>query len=217
MAQVDEEGSTKEFKLDPKGSPMVFVFNTLADQYGKNSYFKVISGDVEDTMSFVNVRTGDAEKLGNMFFPKGKDNTKTSKICCGDIGVFTKLALSLIHIFPPQNVTLNGMKIYSDRSVSQIIGFANAVVQTAGSGLAPLFEEIMHNQNGRHYGVDTFRRYEGGGLGAEIRGDVILMGSLGFMKLMRVHMPEGCLLYTSTPLISLASFSGRSETSGLSL
>ena len=28
MAQVDEEGSTKEFKLDPKGSPMVFVFNT---------------------------------------------------------------------------------------------------------------------------------------------------------------------------------------------
>ena len=92
MAQVDEEGSTKEFKLDPKGSPMVFVFNTLADQYGKNSYFKVISGDVEDTMSFVNARTGDAEKLGNMFFPKGKDNTKTSKICCGDIGVFTKLA-----------------------------------------------------------------------------------------------------------------------------
>ena len=92
MAQVDEEGGTKEFKLDPKGSPMVFVFNTLADQYGKNSYFKVISGDVEDTMSFVNVRTGDAEKLGNMFFPKGKDNTKTSKICCGDIGVFTKLA-----------------------------------------------------------------------------------------------------------------------------
>ena len=57
----------------------------------------------------------------------------------------------------------------------------------AGSGLVPLFEEIMHNQNGRHYGVDTFRRYEGGGLGAEIRGDVILMGSLGFMKLMRAY------------------------------
>ena len=75
------------------------------------------------------------------------------------------IAIEDADLFPPQNVTLNGMKIYSDRSVSQIIGFANAVVQTAGSGLAPLFEEIMHNQNGRHYGVDTFRRYEGGGLG----------------------------------------------------
>ena len=71
---------------------MAFVFHTMADQYGKNSYFKVISGDMEDTMSVVNARTGDTEKLGNMFFPKGKDNTKTSKVCCGDIGVFTKLA-----------------------------------------------------------------------------------------------------------------------------
>ncbi len=81
-----------EFTLNASGSPMAFVFNTMADQYGKNSYFKVISGDLEDTMTLVNARTGDNEKLGNMFFPKGKDNNKTSKICCGDIGVFTKLA-----------------------------------------------------------------------------------------------------------------------------
>ena len=87
-----EDDKEVEFKLDPKGSPMAFVFNTMADQYGKNSYFKVISGDMEDTLSVVNARTGDTEKLGNMFFPKGKDNTKTSKVCCGDIGVFTKLA-----------------------------------------------------------------------------------------------------------------------------
>ena len=92
MTKVDDEGGESEFKLDPNGSPMAFVFNTLADQYGKNSYFKVISGDMEDTLTVANVRTGDSEKLGNMFFPKGKDNTKTSKVCCGDIGVFTKLA-----------------------------------------------------------------------------------------------------------------------------
>ena len=40
------------------------------------------------------------------------------------------IAIEDADLFPPQNVTLNGMKIYSDRSVSQIIGFANAVVQT---------------------------------------------------------------------------------------
>ena len=34
-------------------------------------------------------------------------------------------------LFPAGSVTLNGMKIYSDRSVSQIIGFANAVVSPA--------------------------------------------------------------------------------------
>ena len=92
MVAVDEDGNESEVKLDPSGSPMAFVFNTFADQYGKNSYFKVISGDMEDTLTVVNARTGDNEKLGNMFFPKGKDNAKTSKVCCGDIGVFTKLA-----------------------------------------------------------------------------------------------------------------------------
>ena len=92
MVTVDEDGNEGEFKLDPAGSPMAFVFNTMADQYGKNSYFKVISGDIEDTMTVVNGRTGDNEKLGNTFFPRGKENLKTSKVACGDIGVFTKLA-----------------------------------------------------------------------------------------------------------------------------
>ena len=90
--RVDEEGKESEFPLNPDGPATAFVFNTVADQYGKNSYFKVISGDMEDTLTVANVRTGDSEKLGNMFFPKGKDNAKTAKVCCGDIGVFTKLA-----------------------------------------------------------------------------------------------------------------------------
>jgi len=87
--RVDEEGKESEFPLNPDGPATAFVFNTVADQYGKNSYFKVLSGNIEDTMTVVNARTGDNEKLGNTFFPKGKDN---AKVCCGDIGVFTKLA-----------------------------------------------------------------------------------------------------------------------------
>ncbi len=90
--RVDEEGKESEFPLNPDGPATAFVFNTVADQYGKNSYFKVLSGNIEDTMTVVNARTGDNEKLGNTFFPKGKDNAKPAKVCCGDIGVFTKLA-----------------------------------------------------------------------------------------------------------------------------
>ncbi|MDO4845949.1 MAG: elongation factor G, partial [Oscillospiraceae bacterium] len=81
-----------EFALNESGDPMVFVFKTLSDQFGKNSFFKVISGTVKSDMTLTNARTGDAEKLGNMFFPKGKNNTKTDAIACGDIGVFTKLS-----------------------------------------------------------------------------------------------------------------------------
>ena len=104
------------------------------------------------------------------------------------------IAIEDADLFPPQNVTQGGMKLYGSRPAPMVIGYANAVVQTAGSGLVPLFEQMMHDQNGRRYTVDTFRRYEGGGLGATIRGDVVLMGSIAFMKLMRVRVPEGTRL-----------------------
>ncbi len=85
-----EEGG--ELASDPNGSPMAFVFKTTSDQFGKNSYFKVISGDITEGMTVVNARTGATEKLGNIFFAKGKTLTKTAKIACGDIGVATKLS-----------------------------------------------------------------------------------------------------------------------------
>ena len=113
-----------------------------------------------------------------------------ARILSGEAGLIVEDA----DLFPPQNVTQGGMKLYGSRPAPMVIGYANAVVQTAGSGLVPLFEQMMHDQNGRGYTVDTFRRYEGGGLGATIRGDVVLMGSIAFMKLMRVRVPEGTRL-----------------------
>ncbi len=94
-------------------------------------------------------------------------------------------------LFPPSSIAMNGMKMYSDLPVRQVVGYAAAVLEAAGSGLLPLFEEVVKNENARRYTVDTFRQYEGGGLGAEIRGDVVLLGSLAFMRLMGVQIPGG--------------------------
>ena len=90
LAMQGEEGD--EIALDPNGSPVAFVYKTISDQFGKNSFFKVISGEITEGMSVTNVRTGGSEKLSNIFFAKGKNQTKTAKIACGDIGVATKLA-----------------------------------------------------------------------------------------------------------------------------
>ena len=113
-----------------------------------------------------------------------------ARILSGEAGLIVEDA----DLFPPQNVTQGGMKLYGSRPAPMVIGYANAGGPPAGSGLVPLFEQMMHDQNGRRYTVDTFRRYEGGGLGATIRGDVVLMGSIAFMKLMRVRVPEGTRL-----------------------
>ena len=113
-----------------------------------------------------------------------------ARILSGEAGLIVEDA----DLFPPQNVTQGGMKLYGSRPAPLGRGYAHAVGPTAGSGRVPLFEQMMHDQNGRRYTVDTFRRYEGGGLGATIRGDVVLMGSIAFMKLMRVRVPEGTRL-----------------------
>ena len=78
--------------IDPNGAPALFVYKTLSDQYGKNSFFKVIAGDVTSDLVLNNLRTGSNEKLGRLFFPKGKKYNDTTKICCGDIGVVSKLS-----------------------------------------------------------------------------------------------------------------------------
>lgn len=110
-----------------------------------------------------------------------------AKILSGECGI----VMGDNDLFPVANITMNGMKMYSDLPVRQVVGYATAVIQAAGSGLLPLFEQVMKDENARRYSVDTFRQYEGGGLGAEIRGDVVLLGSLAFMRLMGVQVPEG--------------------------
>lgn len=110
-----------------------------------------------------------------------------AKILSGECGI----VIGDADLFPKANISMNGMKMYSELPTRQVVGYATAVIQAAGSGLLPLFEEVMKNEDGRRYKADSFRQYEGGGLGAEIKGDVVLLGSLAFMRLMGVHVPEG--------------------------
>ncbi len=78
--------------LDPNGAPAIFVYKTMTDQFGKNSLFRVISGEVSGDLSLLDLRTGTNEKLGRIFFPKGKKTSEAPKIACGDIGLVSKLA-----------------------------------------------------------------------------------------------------------------------------
>ena len=94
-------------------------------------------------------------------------------------------------LFSKSNVAMNGMKVFGEYNVSQVVGYTYAVIAESGSGLEPVFHDVFVNQNGRSFVIGNFRRYEGGGVGAEIQGDVILVGSIGFMQLMGVRMPEG--------------------------
>ncbi|MDD6024688.1 MAG: elongation factor G [Oscillospiraceae bacterium] len=88
---VNENGEEVFINCNPGETPALFVFKTVSDQYGKQSYFKVISGDLKPDMALENARTGDTEKLGHLYTARGKKTYEVKELCCGDIGVVSKL------------------------------------------------------------------------------------------------------------------------------
>ena len=93
-------------------------------------------------------------------------------------------------LFPEGSLALNGFKVYQGNP-DRIIAYATAATRRSGSALFPLFDQLLDTHNGRHYTVDSFRFYDSGGIGATIVGDVVLLGSLDFMRRMGIHMDGG--------------------------
>jgi len=79
------------YKLNPDGPACAFVFKTVADQYGRFSYFKVLSGNVTSDMILSNTASGATEKLARIFTVRGKKTIEVPEICTGDIGAVAKL------------------------------------------------------------------------------------------------------------------------------
>ena len=59
---------------------------------GKLLYFKVVSGKVTPDSSLLNMRTGQQEKIGKVFYVRGKKQEEAPFISAGDIGAVAKLA-----------------------------------------------------------------------------------------------------------------------------
>src|ERR1700730_16118117 len=77
---------------DPEQPAKAFVFSTGGDQFGRVSYFKVVSGTVKADMHLTNLSRGGDERLAQIFFPRGKEHVQTTEVRAGDIGAATKLA-----------------------------------------------------------------------------------------------------------------------------
>lgn len=81
-----------KFDGDANDKPAAFVFKTLADAFlGKISLAKVISGKLTPGMSLHNHRFDKDEKLGSMFFLRGKTQGDCPGAEAGDIVALGKL------------------------------------------------------------------------------------------------------------------------------
>ena len=84
--------SGKEVKMDSADSPSLFVFKTSVESHvGEITYFKVMSGKVQEGLDLINAKNGNKERLSQVFAAAGKNREKVEELVAGDLGCTVKL------------------------------------------------------------------------------------------------------------------------------
>ena len=81
-----------ELAAEASEPAVAFVFKSQMEQHiGEISYLRVVRGKLTEGMELVNSRTGNKEKLSQLFAVAGKNRIKVSELSAGDIGCTVKL------------------------------------------------------------------------------------------------------------------------------
>ncbi len=80
-----------EVKLDPAGATALFCFKSVADAFGKKSFFRVMSGTLKKDTVLTNLRSDQSEKIARIYTCVGAKETELDEAVFGDIAYTTKL------------------------------------------------------------------------------------------------------------------------------
>ncbi len=84
--------SGKELKMEESAEPSLFVFKTAVESHvGEITYFKVMSGKIKEGLDLINSKTGNKERLSQVFVSAGKNREKVNELVAGDLGCTVKL------------------------------------------------------------------------------------------------------------------------------
>ncbi len=90
---VHPQTKAEEIREATDTAPLsALVFKTIADPFlGTLTYFRVMSGIMKPSSMLLNPGRGKEERIGQIYYPRGKAQESTSEIHAGDIGVTAKL------------------------------------------------------------------------------------------------------------------------------
>ena len=97
-------------------------------------------------------------------------------------------------LFPQGSTKLNGVKFYSQRNPDEVVSYTTSLIRIAGGGLVPVFNQLLASRSGNVLPVENFRNYGDGGIGGEIDGEPVLVGTMAFLQDMGVEIPEGTMI-----------------------
>ena len=82
----------EEIAADETAPAVAFVFKSQIEQHiGEITYFRVIRGTIGEGTELVNSRTGNKEKISQLFAVAGRNRIKVTELKAGDIGCTVKL------------------------------------------------------------------------------------------------------------------------------
>ncbi|MFI3316519.1 MAG: elongation factor G [Rikenellaceae bacterium] len=82
----------EEIEADAEKGAVAFIFKSQIEQHiGEISYMRVIRGKITEGMELINPRTGNKEKISQLFAVAGKNRIKVTELSAGDIGCTIKL------------------------------------------------------------------------------------------------------------------------------
>lgn len=141
--QVD--GGDVSLEPDIDGPLAALIFKTSADPFvGKLSYFRVYSGAFKSDSQLWNANAAQAERIGQVFIARGKEQTAVPELACGDIGATPKLTSALTgHTICARDnrLMLNGMEFPNPVYQMAVFPKSQADVDKMTSSLARIVEE----------------------------------------------------------------------------
>lgn len=88
----NRQGETVTQPAADSGSPLIWVWKTMADQFaGRISLFRVLSGVLRPDTTLQNLSRDGSERLGHLLVLQGKAQTQASELHAGDLGAVAKL------------------------------------------------------------------------------------------------------------------------------
>ena len=81
------------YEAEPSAPLAAMVFKTTADPFvGKLSLFRVFQGTIKSNSEVWDATQGQAERVGQLYLPKGKNQENLTEVSAGDIGAVGKLS-----------------------------------------------------------------------------------------------------------------------------
>jgi len=130
---------------EDSGPTAALIFKTATEPHvGELSFFKVLSGTVDNGMELKNSARNTSEKLNHLSIPMGKERLEVPRLHAGDIGVVAKLKNSHTNdtlSAPDRPMTVTGINFPKPDISVAIHGVSRADDDKLGEVLSKIHEE----------------------------------------------------------------------------